>query len=131
MINVTSLLYIDFVPYIHFKTKRNKYRHLNEHALNVWLFVLILLDNNYQLLYCILQYAHAGTCNWSTLLKKWRFFWRKKRVNEMYSWFQGFVFRQRFMIKYKSSRFLQEMIVFTSDRKRSVICVVDFTYTRS
>ena len=60
--------------------------------------------NKYQLLYCILQYAHAGT--WLTLDKNWRFFWRKKkRVSEIYSWSRRFVFRQKFMIKYKSSMF--------------------------
>ena len=32
--------------------------------------------NKYQLLYCTLQYAHAGTK--LTLIKNWRFFWRKK-----------------------------------------------------
>ena len=34
------LTFIDFVPYVHFKTKQNLYRYLNEHAINAWLIVL-------------------------------------------------------------------------------------------
>ena len=49
------------------------------------------------LLYCSLQYAHTGT--WLTLIKKKK----NNRVNEIYSWSRGFLFRQKFMIKYKSS----------------------------
>ena len=71
---LTSLLYIDLVPYVNFKTKH--YLYLNEHALTAWLIVLhiylvypaiFLKINKYQLLYCILQYAHTGT--WLTLVR--------------------------------------------------------------
>ena len=64
MLYLTSLSYIDFVPYVHFKTKHNLYlnecikcmANLGYHAKKIFLI------NKYQLLYCILQYAHAGTC---------------------------------------------------------------------
>ena len=38
MLYLTSLSYIDLVPYVHFNTKYNLYT--NEHALNAWLIVL-------------------------------------------------------------------------------------------
>ena len=38
LLYLTSLSYIDFVPYVYFKTKHNLY--LNEHSLNAWLIVL-------------------------------------------------------------------------------------------
>ena len=66
MLYLTSPSYIDFVPYVHFKTKHNLY--LNEYALNVICMAhlgyhaIFFLINKYQLLYCILQYAHAETC---------------------------------------------------------------------
>ena len=89
------LTYIDFVPYVHFKTKQNLYRYLNEHAINAWLIVLhtyvlyralFFEINKYQLLYCILQYTYAET--WFTLVKNRRFFKEKKKrvnLNEIYS----------------------------------------------
>ena len=111
-VSLKSLSYIDLVPYVHFKIKHNLYS--NEHALNAWLIVYTYLGYHaiflkinkyrYQLLYCNLQYGHAGT--WLILVKNWRFLKKKKtRVSEIYSWSRGFAFRQKFMIKYKSSRF--------------------------
>ena len=35
-----SFTYIDFVPYVHFKTKHKFYGYVNEHALIAWLIVL-------------------------------------------------------------------------------------------
>ena len=89
------------------------------------------LSVNYYI--AVFQYAHTGT--WLTLVRNLRtedFFGRKNRVNEIYSWSRGFVFRQKFMIKYKIYRpcLIQEMYVFTFVRKRWVICAVDFTHTR-
>ena len=53
---------------------------------------------------------HFAICTCRTLVtcnhgyKNWRLFWRKKPgVNEIYSWSRGFLFRQKFMIEYKSS----------------------------
>ena len=53
--------------YIMFKTKYNSY--IDKHALTAWLIVLHMTSilvvffqiNKYQLLYCIFEYAHAGT----------------------------------------------------------------------
>ena len=39
MLYLTSLSYIDFVPYVHFKTEHN---FLNEYSFNAWLIVLQL-----------------------------------------------------------------------------------------
>ena len=39
--------------------------------------------NKFQLLYCLLQNAHAGT--WLALVKNWRFFEEKKGVMENHS----------------------------------------------
>ena len=55
---------------------------LNEHALTAFYTYLVyhfLKINRYQLLYCILQYAHAELGKPEDFLKK------KNRVNENYS----------------------------------------------
>ena len=109
MLYLTSLSYIEFVHYDHFKTKHNLF--LNEHSLNACPIVLhlswiscyfFLKINKYHLLYCILQYAHAAT--WLTLELK-IFLKKKRRVSEIYSGSRGFAFRQKFMIKNKLSMF--------------------------
>ena len=69
--------------------------YLNEQSFNAWLIVLQLYlgyhaiffkkINKYQLIYCILQYVHAGT--WLTLVIKLKIFFKEKktRVCEIYS----------------------------------------------
>ena len=69
----------------------------------LYIMLIYFLINKYKLLYCSLQYAHTGT--WLTLVKNWRSFKWKNRVSEIHSWSREFVFRQKFMIKYKSSTF--------------------------
>ena len=59
--------------------------------------------------------------NYQNMTVIWK---RKKNVSEIYSWSRGFVFRQKFMIKYKSVMFASRDILFTLVRKRGVICAV-------
>ena len=67
-----------------------------------------ILYIKYQLLHCSLQYARTGTWLTFNLVLNWKifFFEEKNRVNQIYSWSPGFIFRHKFMIKYKASMFL-------------------------
>ena len=79
--------------------------------------------NKYQLLYCILQYAHAGT--WLTLVKNWRFFEEEKTV----SWkiihdLEDSFSDKSLWLSINRPCLLREMYVFTLVRNRGAICAV-------
>ena len=82
-------------------------------------YILYIMLNKYQLLFYILQYAQACrnlvSCNLGQELRI--FLKEKKCVNEIYSWSRGFVFRQKFMIKYKWSMFASRDVCINFGKK--------------